>query len=501
MSGSLAIRNNTTQLAISGSSPTVAVAVAVPGPSGVGAGGTVTSVAVAVPAGLEVAGSPVTSAGTITISFSTGYALPTIAAVAQGVTAYGYGNHASAGYLTSSAAALAYQPLAAVLTGTTASFTTADEAKLDHISVTQAVDLDAIETRVNALDAAVVLKGVWDASAGAFPGSGTAQAGESWIVSVAGTVDSVAFAVGDRAIAITDNASTTVFASNWFHEDYTDKVSSVAGRTGAVTIASTDITDSTSAGRAILTAADAVAQRTAMGVTNFDPASPGTIGGTTPGAINATTISASGKITTGSGSSGIIGLGAASGHGIGVPSGAQLDLYFSNSKRGSIRDLAGTTLFIEPNTASAAFVYARGATGLAADTLIIGRNGANTTAATHALRAAKRNEIGSFTGAGFGFQISGSDAFASDATNYNGGPVNIDGGAAANSGAVGDVKVGETRGKLRVYQEAYFSKVIDLPHYTNATEPAFFNGGWFFNDDLDKARVGGAAAWETVTSI
>jgi len=115
-----------------------------------------------------------------------------------------------------------YQPAAQVLTDTTAPYTTAEQAKVGYLSVTQAVDLDAIETRVNALDAAVVLKGVWDASAGTFPGSGSAQAGESWIVSVAGTVNSVAFVINDRIIAIADNASTTTFAANWFKADYTD---------------------------------------------------------------------------------------------------------------------------------------------------------------------------------------------------------------------------------------------------------------------------------------
>lgn len=98
----------------------------------------------------------------------------------------------------------------------------ASKVKTDHITVTQAVDLDAIESRVNALDAAVILKGTWDASAGTFPGSGTAQAGDSWIVSVGGTVNSVVFTAGDRIIAILDNASTTTFASNWFKADYTD---------------------------------------------------------------------------------------------------------------------------------------------------------------------------------------------------------------------------------------------------------------------------------------
>lgn len=42
-------------------------------------------------------------------------------------------------------------------------------------------------------------------------------------------------------------------------------VSSVAGRTGAVTLTAADLTDSTAAGRSVLTAADAAAQRTAIG--------------------------------------------------------------------------------------------------------------------------------------------------------------------------------------------------------------------------------------------
>ncbi len=51
---------------------------------------------------------------------------------------------------------------------------------------------------------------------------GSAQAGWSYIVSVDGTVDGVAFKENDRVIAITDNASTSTYAANWFHADYTD---------------------------------------------------------------------------------------------------------------------------------------------------------------------------------------------------------------------------------------------------------------------------------------
>lgn len=158
------------------------------------------------------------------------------------------------------------QAYSAILQATTASFLTAHATKLGHISVTQAVDLDALESRVNDLDAAVVLKGTWDASAGTFPGAGAAQAGWSYIVSVAGTVDGVAFGVGDRIIAIADNASTATFAANWFKADYTDQVLSVAGRTGAVTLAAADITDASANGRSLITAADYAAMRTLLGL-------------------------------------------------------------------------------------------------------------------------------------------------------------------------------------------------------------------------------------------
>ncbi|MCH8240348.1 MAG: hypothetical protein IIB62_09930, partial [Proteobacteria bacterium] len=109
-------------------------------------------------------------------------------------------------------------------------------------SVTQAVNLDAIEIRVNELDAAVILQGTWNASAGTFPGGGAAQAGHSYIVSVAGTVNGVPFALNDRIIAITDNASTTIFAGNWHKADYSDQVVTVFGRNGAVAAQAGDYT-------------------------------------------------------------------------------------------------------------------------------------------------------------------------------------------------------------------------------------------------------------------
>ncbi len=74
--------------------------------SAIGAGtssttGTVTSVGLSAPTGFQVSNSPVTTSGTLTLSFSAGYSLPTTAKQGNWDTAFGWGNHASAGYLTS----------------------------------------------------------------------------------------------------------------------------------------------------------------------------------------------------------------------------------------------------------------------------------------------------------------------------------------------------------------------------------------------------------------
>lgn len=126
------------------------------------------------------------------------------------------------------------QAYSSVLQNTTASFLTADEAKLDYITVTQAVNLDQMETDIAALANGMVYKGNWNASSGSFPGSGSAQTGWFYYVSVAGTVNGIAFAVGDNIVATTDNASTSTYASNWSKHDQTDAVQAVVGLTGSI---------------------------------------------------------------------------------------------------------------------------------------------------------------------------------------------------------------------------------------------------------------------------
>jgi hypothetical protein len=65
---------------------------------GGGGSGTVTSVGLSAPTGLDVSGSPVTTSGTLALTFTTGYSIPTTANQTNWTTAYGWGNHASAGY-------------------------------------------------------------------------------------------------------------------------------------------------------------------------------------------------------------------------------------------------------------------------------------------------------------------------------------------------------------------------------------------------------------------
>lgn len=126
-------------------------------------------------------------------------------------------------------------------------YSATDKAKVGHISITQDVDLDDIETRVNLLDAAVVLKGDWDASSGVFPGGGTAKNGWSYINSNLGeiTIDGIKFNKFDRIVALVNNASTTVYSPNWLKLDYTDNVLSVAGKVGSVTLNTNDVAAST----------------------------------------------------------------------------------------------------------------------------------------------------------------------------------------------------------------------------------------------------------------
>ena len=70
--------------------------------AGTPSGGTVTSIGMTVPTGLSVTPATITASGTFAITLASGYTIPTSSDITKGVTAYGWGNHANAGYATQS---------------------------------------------------------------------------------------------------------------------------------------------------------------------------------------------------------------------------------------------------------------------------------------------------------------------------------------------------------------------------------------------------------------
>jgi len=162
-----------------------------------------------------------------------------------------------------------------------------DGTKIDYITVTQAVNLDEMETDIAALANGMVYKGDWDASSGSFPSG--AQTGWFYYVSVAGTVDSVSFNVGDNLVATTDGASTSTYASNWSKHDQTDAVQAVVGLTGSISKSGllsalnvedgadvTDATNVTAAGALMDSEVTNLAQVKAFDSSDYATASQGT---------------------------------------------------------------------------------------------------------------------------------------------------------------------------------------------------------------------------------
>ena len=84
--------------------------------------GTVTSVGLEVPTGFTTS-SPITTSGNLVLGFSSGFSLPLTASTTNGNTAYSWGNHALAGYMTTSYATSTYQPIGSYITSAYATST------------------------------------------------------------------------------------------------------------------------------------------------------------------------------------------------------------------------------------------------------------------------------------------------------------------------------------------------------------------------------------------
>ena len=66
------------------------------------ASGTVSSVAMTVPTGFSISGSPITTSGTLALAMDAGYSIPQSSSQTNWNTAYGWGDHSTAGYASAS---------------------------------------------------------------------------------------------------------------------------------------------------------------------------------------------------------------------------------------------------------------------------------------------------------------------------------------------------------------------------------------------------------------
>lgn len=124
-------------------------------------------------------------------------------------TALGFGQIAAAGITDG---VITTAKLAAAAFSTSGTLT----ENSDTVIASQKAVKTYVDAVVTAFTGSLIFKGAFDASGGTtFPGAGVAQTGWFYRCSVAGTVDGVAFTVGDDIYAITNNASTTVYAANW----------------------------------------------------------------------------------------------------------------------------------------------------------------------------------------------------------------------------------------------------------------------------------------------
>lgn len=233
--------------------------------------GTVTSVGLSVPTGFSIANSPVTTNGTLALTFASGYSLPTNAKQANWDTAYDNRITSLTTTGTSGAATLTsntlnipiYQAQGNYITSLTgeatasgpgaAAVTLSNSAVIGKVLTGLSVVNSAIvstdtivdafgklQGQVNALVGGLQYQGTWNASTNTPTiTSGVGTDGHFYIVSVAGTtnIDGITdWQVGDWIV---------FHGSAWQKVDNTDSVTSVNGFTGSVVLTTSDIGEGT----------------------------------------------------------------------------------------------------------------------------------------------------------------------------------------------------------------------------------------------------------------
>jgi predicted heme/steroid binding protein len=233
--------------------------------------GTVTSVGLSVPTGFSIGSSPVTGAGTLALTFASGYSLPTNASQTNWDTAYSNriisltttGTSGTASLISNVLNIPQYQAQGNYITSLTGEATAsgpgAASVTLTNSAVTGKVltgltvagssiaSTDSILTafgklqgQVNDLIGGLQYQGTWNAFTNT-PAitSGVGTDGHFYIVSVAGntTIDGVSgWQVGDWIV---------FHSPAWQKVDNTESVVSVNGLTGAVTLTTSNITEGT----------------------------------------------------------------------------------------------------------------------------------------------------------------------------------------------------------------------------------------------------------------
>lgn len=233
--------------------------------------GTVTSVNMSVPTGFAIGGNPITTNGTLALTFASGYSLPTNAKQANWDTAYDNRITSLTTTGTSGAATLTsnvlnipiYQAQGSYITSLTgeatasgpgaASVTLSNSAVIGKVLTgltvtgTTIAATDSILTafgklqgQINSLVGGLQYQGTWNANTNSPTiTSGVGTEGYFYIVNVAGntTIDGVSgWQVGDWIV---------FDGTAWQKVDNTDSVTSVNGFTGAVTLTTTNISEGT----------------------------------------------------------------------------------------------------------------------------------------------------------------------------------------------------------------------------------------------------------------
>jgi predicted heme/steroid binding protein len=233
--------------------------------------GTVTSVGMSVPIGFNIANTPVTTAGTLALTFESGYSLPTNTVQAQWNVAYDNRITSLTTTGTSGASTLVsntlnipiYQAQGDYITSLTGEATAsgpgASSVTLSNNAVTgkfltgltvtgtSIVNTDSIlsafgklQGQINALVGGLQYQGTWDASTNT-PAitSGIGVDGYFYIVSVAGTTNidgNNSWGIGDWIV---------FHDTSWQKVDNTESVVSVNGFTGAVSLTTSNISEGT----------------------------------------------------------------------------------------------------------------------------------------------------------------------------------------------------------------------------------------------------------------